>query len=123
MVRIPPVAKILDKASRDRVLVHPQPRPRASNNHDKTSQGSYVIEKHGGGGALGVGGLMASDTQYTRVPPHAVVITISPLAAGGTQAATWAQIFCQSGFLLERTTRLVPSVSYTHLTLPTTTPV
>ena len=49
VVRIPPVAKILDKASRDRVLVHPQPRPRASKHHDKTSQGSYVIEKHGGG--------------------------------------------------------------------------
>ena len=49
VVRIPPVAKILDKASRDRVLVHPQPRPRASKHHDKTSQGSYVIEKHWGG--------------------------------------------------------------------------
>ena len=30
VVRIPPVAKILDKASRGRVLVHPQPRQRKS---------------------------------------------------------------------------------------------
>ena len=45
---------------------------------------------------------MAHNTQYTRSRNHNI-------ATGGTQVTTWAQIFCRSGFLLEKTTRLVPS--------------
>ena len=45
---------------------------------------------------------MASNTQYTRSRNHNI-------ATGGTQAATWAQIFAGVVLLLGKTTRLVPS--------------
>ena len=62
VVRIPPVAKILDKASRDRVLVHPQPRPRASNTTTKQVRDPMSLKSMGGGPAESRG---SDGKQYT----------------------------------------------------------
>ena len=57
-----------------------------------------------GGGPARAGDLMANNTQHKRSRDHNI-------ATGGTQAATWAQIFTGAGagvvLLLEKTTRLV----------------